>query len=176
MQTITAGRSWTDTIQAASTLLADRSDTWTGMSGETVTGAAVARHLDTVADLLARHGWVRSYSDTDSDGVDIADDESMTVKDMLRTVLRIARTLVSVGDPRLTLWSAMKQASRSDFSDSDTHRVAERVLDALIKARTGGSGYVSHDSWSERVGRTRDDIAALLAAGADLAHQHGPTA
>lgn len=170
MQTITAGRSWTDTIQAASALLADRPDIWTGMSGETVTGVAVARHLDTVADLLARHGWVRSYGDTDSDGVDIADDESMTVKDMLRTVLRY---LTEPGDQRLNFTDAMCKATAT--SDFDTRDAAEKVLNVVLRARTGAR-FPSCHAWAGRADRTWDDIAALLAAGADLAHQHGPTA
>ncbi|URM90398.1 hypothetical protein LUW75_10780 [Streptomyces sp. MRC013] len=160
---------WADTIQPAADLLNRRPRSWIGHSGETITGPEVAAHLDAVADLLTTAGWVRTYTDT-TDRITIPDPEGMSVPAMLRTLLRTARQLLGRDDPRRTLWSAMYQTG-----DTDTAHVAGNVLAAILRARTGASGPVSYTSWAERPHRTGDDIAQLLATGADLAHQHGPT-
>ncbi|KAF0646311.1 MULTISPECIES: hypothetical protein [Streptomyces] len=162
---------WTDALTLAAAEL--HHQTWTGHSGEQVTGEQTASHLDTVAALLTQHGWAAPHTTPSaSSSIDIPDDESMTVKDMLRTLLRFARHLTEPGDPRLTFTDAMCKATAT--SDCDTRDVAGRVLNAILRARTGARFPHCH-AWASRADRTWDDITGLLATGAHLARQHGPT-
>jgi hypothetical protein len=174
-----AGVVFTDeTLRKAATLAGERyRPVWTGASGEESSGEAVARHLEATAELLDKGGWIRTY-DYSSDwtkGTDAADEDSMTVKDMLKSLLRMARDSVGT-DPRRTLRTALRHVGEgSPHGDTDTDTVACEVLDLLIKAHTG-SVDARAVPWSERLHRTHADINALLAAGARFARTYGPTA
>ncbi|MFD5914878.1 DUF6197 family protein [Streptomyces tuirus] len=165
-----------ETLRKAATLARERHwPVWTGPSGEECSGEAVARHLEATTELLDKGGWLRTY-DYSSDwtkGTDAGDEDSMTVKDMLKSLLRMARDSVG-NDPRRTLRTALRHVGEgSPHGDTDTDLVACEVLDLLIKAHTGASG-ARAVPWSERLHRTLADINALLAAGARFARTYGP--
>ncbi|MFF0009682.1 hypothetical protein ACFYQT_40530 [Streptomyces tibetensis] len=174
---VSAGVVFTDeTLRKAAALTADRHrPVWTGASGEESSGEAVARHLEATAALLERDGWIRTY-DYSSDwtkGMGAVDEDSMTVKDMVKALLRMARDSVG-NDSRRTLRTALRHVGEgSPHGDTDTDTVASEVLDLLIKAHTGFSGARAFP-WSERLHRSHADITALLAAGAHFARTYGP--
>ncbi|MDJ1645161.1 DUF6197 family protein [Streptomyces pakalii] len=157
---------------------------WTGPSGEESSGEAVARHLEATAALLDEDGWSRVttyYRDQDKDrtgDANPADDESLTVKQMIRAVLRFLHDDIGLDlDPRRTLDTALRHVGEDDAlggTDTDTGIVAGHVLDRLIQALTG-SASARATAWSERQHRTHADITALLTAGARFARTHGPS-
>ncbi|MEV7080053.1 hypothetical protein AB0N88_16130 [Streptomyces sp. NPDC093516] len=173
-----AGVVFTDeTLRKAAALAAEhRRPVWTGASGEESSGEAVARHLQATAELLDKDGWIRTY-DCSSDwtqGAEPVDEDSMTLKDMVKALLRTARANMST-DSRRTLRTALRHVGEgSPHGDTDTDTVASEVLDLLIKAHTGSSD-ARAVPWSERLHRTHADINALLAAGARFARTYGPT-
>ncbi|MFJ6493500.1 hypothetical protein [Streptomyces californicus] len=185
-QTTASGVVFTEaTLTAAQELLTESyGSVWTGPSGEESSGEAVARHLEAAVALLDKDGWSRihTYTRTQSSGgtdADLADDESMTVKQMLRALLRFFRTEIESDidlDPRRTLSTALRHVGEDGgHGDTDTAVVAGYVLDRLIQAHTG-SPSARATAWSERQHRTHADITALLCAGARFARTHGPTA
>ncbi len=141
---------------------------WTGWSGELVTGAAVAEHLENVTALLETRGWVRNTQD---DPQLPEADESMSVKALLLAGLRALRSLVQDTGP-LTLMSATFEVGHST-SDTDTRMVADRVLDELVRDFTRHPS-ASHNPWAEKRGRTWDEVRDLLTAAVDLARTYGP--
>ncbi|MFF5893839.1 hypothetical protein ACFY72_34485 [Streptomyces globisporus] len=153
---------------------------WTGPSGEESSGESVARHLEATAALLDKDGWSRVYTpyfrDGDqTSGTSPADDESLTVKQMVRALLRFIHDDTDV-DLRRTLSCALWHVGGDTGpGDSDTALVADRVLDRLVQTHTGtASAYAS--AWSQRQHRTYADITALLGAGARFARTYGPSA
>ncbi|WP_097893581.1 hypothetical protein [Streptomyces sp. st170] len=154
---------------------------WTGPSGEESSGEAVARHLEATAALLDKDGWnrvtthYRAQDKETASGVNPADDESLTVKQMIREVLRFLHDDIDIDvDPRRTLDDALRHVGeRGVDGDTDTATVAGYVLDRLIQAHTG-SPSARAVAWSERQHRTHADITALLAAGARFARTYGP--
>ncbi|MEU5449972.1 hypothetical protein [Streptomyces californicus] len=170
------------TLTAAQELLAESyGSVWIGPSGEESSGEAVARHLEAAVALLDKDGWSRihtyNYNRATSSGVDadLADDESMTVKQMLRALLRFVRTESDIAlDPRRSLSTALRHVGEDGgHGDTDTAVVAGYVLDRLIQAHTG-SASARAMAWSERQHRTYADITALLCAGARFARAYGP--
>ncbi|MBD9730379.1 hypothetical protein IGX29_00830 [Streptomyces sp. H28] len=150
---------------------------WTGPSGEESSGEAVARHLEATITLLNEDGWIRAYDHSRdwSTGADLADDDSMTVKDMLRALLRFVRE-ESGTEPQRTLSTALRHVGEAgEAGDTDTASVAGYVLDRVIQAHTG-SDSARAIPWSERQHRTHADITALLTAGARFARAYGPGA
>ncbi|MDT0493656.1 hypothetical protein RM717_24455 [Streptomyces griseus] len=155
---------------------------WTGPSGEESSGEAVARHLEATIALLDKDGWSRVHTcfrdrnqDKDRAGDVNPDDESMTVKQMLRALLRFVHDDIGLDlDPRRTLDTALRHVGEDGtYGDSDTAHVATCVLDRLVQAHTG-SDYARATAWSERQHRTHADITALLTAGARFARTYGP--
>lgn len=153
---------------------------WIGPSGEESTGEAVARHLEAAVALLDTDGWIRAHTYTRdrSSGADLPlDDDSMTVKQMVRAVLRFIRAEIDSDrgtDRQRTLFTALRHVGEDGVhGDTDTAVVAGCVLDRLIQAHTG-SASARATSWSERQHRTHPDITALLRAGARFARTHGP--
>ncbi|MDX3232526.1 hypothetical protein [Streptomyces sp. ME19-01-6] len=149
---------------------------WIGPSGEESSGEAVARHLEATIALLDKDGWIRvhSYNRDWSSGTDLADDDSMTVKAMVRALLRFVRD-ESDNDPRWTLSTALRHVGEDgEHGDTDTASVASYVLDRLIQAHTG-SDSARATPWSERQHRTQADITTLLTAGARFARTYGPS-
>lgn len=148
---------------------------WIGPSGEESSGESVARHLEATIALLDKDGWVRVY-DSGKDwsaGADLAADDSMTIKDMLKTLLRFVRD-ESGAEPHRTLSTALRHVGEAgDHGDTDTVSVASHVLDRVIQAHTG-SETARATPWSERQHRTHADITALLMAGARFARTYGP--
>lgn len=177
--TTSAGVVFSDeTLRKAAALAAERyRPVWTAASGEECSGEAVARHLQATAELLDTGGWVRTY-DYGSDwtkGAEAGDEESMSLKDMVKALLRMARDSAGT-DPRRTLRTALRHVGEgSPHGDTDTDTVACEVLDLLIKAHTG-SDDARAVPWSERLHRTHADITALLTAGARFARTYGPAA
>ncbi|MEV0695279.1 hypothetical protein [Streptomyces sp. NPDC050388] len=148
---------------------------WTGPSGEESSGEAVARHLEATIALLEKDGWIRAYDYGKdwSTGAHLADDDSMTVKDMLRALLRFVRE-ESGTDPQRTLSTALRHVGEAgEAGDTDTANVAGYVLDRVIQAHTG-SDSARATPWSERQHRTHADVTALLRAGARFARTYGP--
>jgi hypothetical protein len=149
---------------------------WIGPSGEESSGEAVARHLEATVALLDKDGWIRAYNYSRgwASGADLADDDSMTVKAMLRALLRFVRD-ESDNDPQRTLSTALRHVGEDGrHGDTDTASVAGYVLDRLIQAHTG-SDSARATPWSERQHRTHADITALLTAGARFARTYGPS-
>ncbi|MGW7343146.1 DUF6197 family protein [Streptomyces sp. NPDC054854] len=149
---------------------------WSGPSGEESTGEAVARHLEATVALLDRDGWIRTYDQgkTWGAGTDLAEDDSMTVKAMLKALLRFVRDEVGDQDPRRTLSTALRHVGEGGTrGDTDTASIASDVLDLVVRAHTGTKS-ARATPWSERQRRTHGDITALLAAGARFARTYGP--
>lgn len=166
------------TLTKAAELAADAyHPLWTGSSGEESSGESVALHMEATIALLTKDGWIRThnYSRDWSNSAILADDDSMTVKSMLRSLLRFVRE-ESSSDPQRTLHTALRHVGEDGaHGDTDTACVAGRVLDRLIQAHTGCTS--AHATpWSERQHRTHADITALLTAGARFARTHGPRA
>ncbi|MFF8431103.1 hypothetical protein ACF07Y_39405 [Streptomyces sp. NPDC016566] len=147
---------------------------WTGPSGEESSGEAVARHLEATIALLDKDGWIRIYNSAAewSAGNTLADDESMTVKAMLRQLIRYVRDELGRDSSR-TLFTALRHVSESEHGDADTRNIAESALDLVIRAHTGQNTALANP-WSERQHRTHADITALLTAGARFARTYGP--
>lgn len=169
-----------DTLRKASDLTVDSyRPLWTGPSGEQSSGEAVARHLEAAIAVLDKDGWVRvyDYSSNRSTSTDIADDDSMTVKAMLKSLLRLFREeLDDRGEGRRNLYSALRQVAEAGVDgDTDTADIATNVLTLIVRAHTG-SDSASATPWSERLHRTHADITALLRAGARFARTYGPGA
>ncbi|MFD6479330.1 hypothetical protein ACFWEH_38125 [Streptomyces anulatus] len=173
------------TLQKAQELVVESYlSVWTGPSGEESSGEAVARHLEATVTLLDKDGWSRVHTynrDRASGGADadLADDESMTVKQMLRALLRVVRNEIEGDidlDPRRTLSTALRHVGEDGaHGDPDTAHVASSVLDRLIQAHTG-SANARATAWAERQHRTHADITALLCAAARFARTYGPAA
>ncbi|MGW7620771.1 DUF6197 family protein [Streptomyces antimycoticus] len=165
-----------ETLRKAADLAADYyRPVWTGLSGEESSGEAVARHLEATITLLDKDGWVRIYdSGTDwSTGPDISDDDSMTVKAMVKSLLRLVRDEIGT-DPHRTLSTALRHVGEGGgHGDPDTANIAEVVLDLVVRAHTGSDSACAK-AWSERLNRTHTDITALLTAGARFARTYGP--
>ncbi|MCX4970807.1 hypothetical protein OHA98_39900 [Streptomyces sp. NBC_00654] len=169
---------FSDETLAAAKALADDSyrPIWTGPSGEESSGEAVARHLDATIALLDRDGWARTTTYNTITAEDLpADDAKMTVKDMLRALLRLIRDEMDAPVAQLSLGTALNRVSQGDQGDPDTAWIAGSVLDVVIKAHTG-SDSARAVPWSERLVRTHQDIVALLTAGAAFARAYGPPA
>ncbi|WP_329182177.1 hypothetical protein OG754_40325 (plasmid) [Streptomyces decoyicus] len=166
-----------ETLHKAAGLAADAyRPVWTGPSGEESSGELVARHLEAAIALLDKDGWIRAYDYGKdwSTGTDFPDDDSMTVKAMLKSLLRLVRE--ETGDPRRTLSTALRHVGEGGGrGDSDSAYIASVVLDLVVRAHTG-SASASATPWSERLTRTHEDITALLNAGARFARTHGPGA
>ena len=165
-----------ETLSKANELAADSyRPVWIGPSGEESSGEAVARHLEATITLLDKDGWIRvhNYSRDWSSGADLADDDSMTVKAMVRALLRFVRD-ESDNDPQRTLSTALRHVGEDgEHGDTDTASVASYVLDRLIQAHTGADS-ARATPWSERQHRTHAEITALLTAGARFARTYGP--
>ncbi|GGP80361.1 DUF6197 family protein [Streptomyces melanogenes] len=164
------------TLSTAAELAADSSQPlWIGPSGEESSGEAVARHLEATIALLDKDGWIRAYdySKDWSASADLADDDSMTVKAMLRALIRFVRD-ESGTDPQRPLGTALRHVGEAGVhGDTDTAYVAGFVLDRVIQAHTG-SDSARATPWSERQHRTHADITALLTVGAQFARTYGP--
>lgn len=164
------------TLSKAAELAADSyQPLWIGPSGEESSGEAVARHLEATIALLDKDGWIRAfnYSKDWSAGADLADDDSMTVKAMLRALIRFVRD-ESGTDPQRPLATALRHVGEDGaHGDTDTAYVAGFVLDRVIQAHTG-SDSARATPWSERQHRTHADVTALLTAGAQFARTYGP--
>lgn len=178
-KTITPATVFTEaTLHAAQELLIKSyASVWTGPSGEESSGEAVARHLEATVTLLDKDGWSRVhtyYRDQDQPSdANPADDESLTVKQMLRALLRFIHEDIDL-DPRRTLSTALRHVGEDGgHGDPDTAHVAGGVLDRLVQAHTG-SAAARATAWAERQHRTHADITALLCAGARFARTYGP--
>ena len=148
---------------------------WTGPSGEESSGEAIAHHLEATIILLDKDGWIRTYDHGKdwSTGTDLADDDSMTVKAMLKSLLRVVRDEIG-SDPHRTLPTALRHVGEGGgHGDTDTAQVASVVLNLVIRAHTGSETALA-TPWSERLTRTHADITALLTAGARFARTYGP--
>lgn len=166
--------------------LADQSyrSIWTGSSGETITGEQAARHLEAAAALMTERGWSRTYeltfeSNTPEPEFPSFDDaETLTIKAILLRLIKFARDLYvhetsyTVIKP-LTLSDALSNIDDGIHGDGDTRRVAEDILDVLLRAHTGAKSACCR-RWSSKVGRTQEDVLELIAAGAMFARRYGP--
>lgn len=164
-----------ETLCKAAELAADPyRPVWTGPSGEESSGEAVARHLEATIALLDKDGWIRTYDSGAewSAGKNLADDESMTVKAMLRQLIRYVRDELG-SDSRRTLFTALRHVGESEHGDADTRSISESVLDLVIRAHTS-QDLANANPWSERQHRTHADITALLMASARFARTYGP--
>jgi len=156
-------------VTAKASEYAARGGFWTGWSGGSVTGHDVSEHIENVATMLAVRGWVRNFQDEDPQVPEA--DESMSVKALLLAGLRSLRSLVAAPGP-LTLMYAGLEVGRTS-SDTDTREVANRVLDAVVRAYTG-SPAAQANVWVEKKGRAWDEVRDLLDAAAEFAREHGP--
>lgn len=142
---------------------------WFGPSGELVSGASVAAHLEATLALLSRDGWVRDYEhDSSTPDLNVADDAS--TKSMLRQLLALARDVFGSGDKRLTLTVALYRARSEGAGDDDTWAVAIRILEAILRARTGALT-ARYDAWAGKLGRTEEQVVELLGEAVTLARQ-----
>lgn len=165
--------------------------TWRGASGEFVTGADAAHHLEAALALLERDGWSRTLAfTTDADNEDKPEsapvnhlkgaDESWPVKKLL---LALARTVSDHLDwewtpakptPR-TLSGAMHEVRRTEDGDHDSWYVATSCVEAVLRLRTGAPT-ANLSAWSEKHGRTYADVRELLTEAAAFARKYGPAA
>jgi hypothetical protein len=159
------------THDTAAKYAAEQTTFWTGRSGEQVTGEQAARHIDATLALLERDGWVRNYR-TDDPDIEIPD-ETASVKTMIRQLFRVLRDVVGA-DRRCTLSVAVYNVASGDNGDDDTWVVAERVLDVIMRARTGSTTACS-STWASKLGRTWEEVSELLVEAAKFARTYGPT-
>lgn len=159
---------------------------WTGYSGETVTGEAVARHLEAAAALLTERGWSRTYDLTIESSIPrpefpaFDDVETLTLKAIILRLIKFARDLYVHETSykvtrRLTLSDSLIEADNGIHGDADTRRAADHVLAALLKANSGAD-YVSLSSWVSKIGRTQEEVLLLIDTGAAFARRYGPEA
>ncbi|MGY5634205.1 DUF6197 family protein [Streptomyces sp. UC1A3] len=144
---------------------------WTGPSGEETPGELVAAHLEAVLTLLEKRGWVRVRDNDEAANLPDPDDDTLSVKAMLRGLLRLVRdSLLDTGPLTFTTaWYEMNVA------DGDARTIAGRLLDELVRARTGNrSAYA--EPWVSKYGRTFDEVRDLLGTAASFARMHGPRA
>lgn len=173
MTTLTADQALLETAEALSHTHFEASRFWTGHSGEVTTGAQLAHYLDTVNEILDSNGWVRVYADST---VDLpGDTSSMSLTDMVRKLYYAIREQLAPSDKRLTFFGALLRACDGGAGDADTRYIAERVLDVIVRARTG-STQAMHGAWVEKLGRTADEVRGLLASASEFARLYGPTA
>jgi hypothetical protein len=170
--TVIAPRTFTEAdTAAAAQIAASEPRFWQGPSGELATGEQVARHLDATLTILSGRGWARVHGDQDPEPPAV--DESMSTKTLLHNLFRWVRDMATDSGP-LTLLIAKGRAQDS-VGDQDTRSVAGRVMETLLRARTGAL-YVSHDAWAEKQGRTWGEVRDLLETAAAFARTHGPAA
>ncbi|GAA4694439.1 DUF6197 family protein [Streptomyces youssoufiensis] len=163
-------------VKAAELATAAYRPVWVGPSGEQSSGESVASHLEATIALLNSDGWVRTFTYTGAwpagSGTSLTVDDSMSVKDMLKTLLQWVRDDIGT-DPRRPLAIALRHVGEGDHGDADTTAIASTVLDLVIRAHTGSD--TAHAApWSERLARTHEEIVALLSAGAQFARSYGP--
>jgi hypothetical protein len=157
----------TDAItQAALETAQKRPDFWVGYSGETITGAETADFLHALREVLEKRGWARSFRDSEPKVPE--PDESMSVKAMILTLWRYAREVLEQNRGPLTF-----DYARFEVDDRDVIWVVDRVLNALVAARTGNTS-AQASAWVSRRSRTWDEVRDLLNAAADFARAHGP--
>jgi hypothetical protein len=172
MTTAIASRTFTDADTAAAVQIAAAEPRfWNGPSGEPATGEQIARHVDAVLAILSERGWARVHGDPDPEPPGV--DESMSSKGLLLGFLRWVLDMARDSGP-LTLAIAMLRVQDA-VGDQDTYSAAGRVMDALLRARTGAL-YVSHTAWAGKQGRTFDEVRDLLETAAVFARTHGPAA
>jgi hypothetical protein len=152
--------------QTALEAVRKRPDFWVGYSGETITGAETADFLHALREVLEKRGWARSFRDSDPKVPE--PDESLSVKAMVLALWRYAREALEQDRGPLTL-----DYARFEVDDRDAARVADRVLDALVAARTGTTT-AQASAWVSRRNRIWDEVRDLLDAGAEFARIHGP--
>lgn len=168
MTTTTRTATFTDEDIAAATAKAETDPGfWIGHSGEEVRGSDVATHLEATLALLEKRGWTRTPHDPTPELPEV--DENASVKALLHSLWKWGRTLVGDTGP-LTLAIAMIQA-RGKAGDQDTNAVADRLMNALVAARTG-QPFAQHNAWAEKKSRTWDEIRDLLTAAASIARSH----
>jgi hypothetical protein len=166
-ETLTHNQFVTDHVtKAALEVVRNRPDFWVAYSGETITGAETADYLQALVEVLEKRGWVHTYKGTDP-GLP-APDDSLSVKQMILTLWRHAREALEQDRGPITLSFATYEVD-----DRDAHTVADRVLDALVAARTG-TRTAQATAWAARTIRTWDEVRSLLDAGAAFARAHGP--
>jgi len=153
-------------------LIDDEPRLWQGQSGEQVTGEQVAHHLEATIAFLERVGWERVYSTGAENELGDVDD-SMTVKDMLRTLIGWIRT-EDAPSPR-NLPMALSHIANTDDGDSDTYSVGNRLCDVVVRARTN-SPYANATAWASKLGRTWPEVRGLLVEAAGVARTYGPAA
>jgi cytochrome P450 len=144
---------------------------WTGPSGEQTTGNDIATHLDAALALLETRGWSRNNDDPDPELPDA--DESMSVKTILLSLLRAARSMTTDRGP-LTLTSALNR-TQDTAGDQDTRWIADQVMNALVSAHTGTS-HALHGAWVAKRTRTWHEVRDLLTAASAFARAYGPSA
>lgn len=172
MTTVTAPRTFTEAdTAAAAKIAAAEGRFWQGPSGELATGEQVARHLDATLAILSDRGWARVDGDQDPELPAV--DEAMSTKALLQSLFRWVRDMARDSGP-LTLLIA-KGRAQDAVGDQDTRLVAGRVMDTLLRARSGAL-YVSSDAWAGKQGRTFDEVRDLLETAAAFARTHGPAA
>lgn len=143
---------------------------WTGWSGEQAPGELVAEHLETTLALLEKRGWVPvRRSDGTAAGLPDPDDDTLSLKAMVRGLLRAVRDSLTDAGP-VTFADAW---FRVDGSDNDARTVADRLLDEMVRAHTGHRSAFA-DSWISKNGRTFDEVRDLLSTAAAFARAHGP--
>jgi hypothetical protein len=142
---------------------------WVGHSGELALGEDVAAHLEAALALLEKRGWSRTWDDPDPELP--AADESMSVKAILLALATFVRDLTVDRGP-LTLSVAVSRV-QGTVGDADTSTVADRVMDALLRAHTGAA-FAAHSAWASKRARTWDDVRDLMTAAARFARAHGP--
>lgn len=170
MTTVIAPRTFTEAdVTAAAQIAAAEARFWQGPSGELATGEQVGRHLDATLAILSERGWARVHGDPDPELPAV--DESMSTKALLQGLFRWVRDMARDSGP-LTLLITMMRAQDA-VGDQDTYAAAGRVMDTLLRARTGAL-YVSHTAWAGKQGRTFDEVRALLETAAAFARTNGP--
>lgn len=146
---------------------------WRGPSGERVSGQEVADHLGKTMARLGRAGWRRKWLDDVEPGEPSPVDElseSSSVRAVVRAAVWALKEFAGSGDRRLTLLSAL-----ADGVDDDTWMVSSRLMDLVLATRLGVPR-ANVTSWSERQGRTFDEVRDLAAVAAEVARRTGPKA
>ncbi|MGP3990854.1 hypothetical protein [Streptomyces sp. 3N207] len=144
-------------------------DVWRGLSGEVVSGQQVIDHLVNSFGVLEQAGWARTWREADAGNPVDGLSYSSSLRDVLRAVIWFLKDFAGSGNGGpVTFGDALH-----GVGDSDSWRVTNAVLSAVLRARTGA---LTADvrSWSARRGRTLEDLRELAAVAAEVARRIGP--
>ena len=134
----------------------------------------VAHHLDAVVELLEDKGWVRDYSDGESEFPKLPDlppvfsprAVGQVVYAIVVAMYDYVREILAEDDP-----STLRSALCEVCGTGTLSWLVDEYLDAVLSSSTNGQ-WSTYKTWSVRKGRTKAEVIELLNAAAELARSY----